>query len=459
MAERSEAVKQDAVRDGSAVYSAEPEVAATEDVLPGYKRTEVGVIPENWSTETIFAVAEYSKSRFDDGDWVEAEFLTTSGVRLLQTGNIGVGVFKEKESKKYISTQSFQQLRCKDVFPGDLLICRLADPAGRACIAPDLGSKRMITSVDVTIFRPSPELADPNFLLGVFCTPRWFSEVADRCGGSTRTRISRSQLAKIPIQLPSVEEQRAIATALSDADALIESLNRLIAKKRAIKQAAMQQLLTGRTRLPGFTGEWETKRLGDYVRFLKTGTNSRSELSSNGSLAYLHYGDIHVGASVTLNPNATSVPHIAALKVRHLDKLAPGDLVFVDASEDLEGIGKSVEIAEVPKEGMVAGLHTIAARFDKNVLADGFKAYLQFCPEFIGCLRRLAAGTKVLATNRQHIAGVEIALPGVPEQQAIATVLSDMDTEIEALERRRDKARRIKQGMMQQLLTGRVRLV
>jgi len=139
--------------------------------------------------------------------------------------------------------------------------------------------------------------------------------------------------------------------------------------------------------------------------------------------------------------------------------LAPGDLVFVDASEDLEGVGKSVEIIDVPNEGIVSGLHTIAARFDKAVLADGFKAYLQFCPQFIGTLRRLAAGTKVLATNRQHVASVKMELPCVAEQQAIATVLADMDTDIEALEHRRDKARQIKQGMMQQLLTGRVRLV
>ena len=111
---------------------------------------------------------------------------------------------------------------------------------------------------------------------------------------SLNTKILSGVLTIIP---SSEEEQRAIATALSDADALIESLDRLIAKKRAIKQAAMQQLLTGQTRLPGFTGEWETKRLGGYVCFLKTGTNSRAELTNKGSVAYLHYGDIHVGAA------------------------------------------------------------------------------------------------------------------------------------------------------------------
>ncbi|MGC9397461.1 MAG: restriction endonuclease subunit S, partial [Anaerolineae bacterium] len=291
-----------------------------------------------------------------------------------------------------------------------------------------------------------------------FC-PLFRNHLKSLAAGTKVYATNRSHIASALVPLPKAFEQRAIATALSDADALIESLDRLIAKKRAIKQAAMQQLLTGQTRLPGFNGEWETRRLGNHVSFLKTGTNSRAELTSNGRVAYLHYGDIHVRSSVTLNPNAVTTPHIAASKVRHLDKLAPGDLVFVDASEDLEGVGKSVEIIDVPKEGMVAGLHTIAARFDKDVLADGFKAYLQFCPQFIGTLRRLAAGTKVLATNRQHLASVEMELPCVAEQQAIAAVLSDMDAEIETLERRRDKARQIKQGMMQQLLTGRVRLV
>ena len=100
-----------------------------------------------------------------------------------------------------------------------------------------------------------------------------------------------------------------------------------------------------------------------------------------------------------------------------------------------------------------------AVRFDKEVMADGFKAYLQFIPAFYGSLRRLAAGTKVYATNRAHVAGIEMSLPTATEQRAIAQVLSEIDTSISALERRRGKMRWVKQGMMQQLLTGRVRLV
>jgi type I restriction enzyme S subunit len=108
---------------------------------------------------------------------------------------------------------------------------------------------------------------------------------------------------------------------------------------------------------------------------------------------------------------------------------------------------------------LVSGQHTIAIRFDKAVLADGFKAYLQFLPAFTAHLRRLAAGTKVYATNRSHIASAEIKLPSIDEQIEIASILQGMDSELAVLETRLAKTRELKQGMMQELLTGKTRLV
>jgi type I restriction enzyme S subunit len=219
----------------------------------------------------------------------------------------------------------------------------------------------------------------------------------------------------------------------------------------------MQQLLTGHTRLPGFHGEWEVKRLGDHVTFLRNGVNSRAELTLDDPVRYLHYGDIHACIKGLLDPS--DLPSLPRDKAQRLDRLRDGDLIFADASEDLTGVSKSVEICGVGGKELVSGLHTIAARFDKNVLADGFKAYLQFCRAFAGQLRRLAAGTKVYATNRAHIASIEMRLPGVEEQSAIASIFSDMDAELVALEARRDKTHALKQGMMQELLTGKTRLV
>ncbi len=274
----------------------------------------------------------------------------------------------------------------------------------------------------------------------------------------TLTNLNKAAARAIPIPVPKlISEQRAIAAALSDVDALLAGLDRLAVKKRDLKQAAMQQLLTGQTRLPGFQGEWEVKRLGEHVSFLKNGVHSRAELMTNGPIKNLHYGDIHACGGVTLDPS--SMPSLASDRAHALGRLMDGDLVFVDASEDLDGVGKSVEIVGAAGVQFVAGLHTIAARFDPAVLAHGFKAYLQFCPPFRLHLRRLAAGTKVYATSRGHIASAEMPLPNVQEQAAIAGVLSDMDAELTALEARRDKTRALKQAMMQELLTGRTRLV
>ena len=207
-----------------------------------------------------------------------------------------------------------------------------------------------------------------------------------------------------------------------------------------------------------FGVEWEVRRLGDHLRFLRHGTNSRSELTADGAVQYLHYGDIHTHASAYLDLDVSSMPCLPIERARSLDLLDDGDLVFVDASEDIEGVGKSVEIKGLRDRHVVSGLHTIAIRFNRSVLADDFKAYLQYCPEFLRHLRRLAAGTKVYATNRAHIASAELRLPPVPEQRAIAAVLADVDELIGSLEALIAKKRAIKQAAMQELLTGRTRL-
>ncbi|MDP1895212.1 MAG: hypothetical protein Q8K87_13890, partial [Hydrogenophaga sp.] len=300
---------------------------------------------------------------------------------------------------------------------------------------------------------------EPRLMLAVL--QLWASRgvLANYVTQTSIAHLPKEKFVAVPIPRPTPDEQRAIATALSDVDALIAGLERLIAKKRDIKQATMLQLLTGQTRLPGFSGEWECRRLGDFVQFLKNGVNSRAELAQDGDVKYLHYGDIHGASGVFLDVAQTAMPCLPQAKAYALDRLRDGDLVFADASEDMDGIGKAVELRVAAGSEVVSGLHTIAARFDKQILADGFKAYLQFMPQFSRHLKRLAAGTKVFATHRGHVASAELNLPGVEEQTAIANVLSTMDIELSALEARLSKTRAIKQGMMQELLTGRTRLV
>lgn len=283
-------------------------------------------------------------------------------------------------------------------------------------------------------------------------------DIIDRYTQGGQPNLSGAIVRSIEVPIPPAAEQKRVAAALSEADDLIATLERMIVKKQAIKQGMMQELLTGKTRLPGFTGPWSDVLLGDHVSYVKTVALSRAQLDSESPVRYLHYGDIHTRTNVRLDAAHEPMPRASSDLLRKAGRLQKGDLVFADASEDPDGVGKSVEITSVPEAGVVPGLHTIAARFDKAVLADGFKAYLQFIPSFREALLRLAAGTKVLATTRSFISSISLTLPDADEQHAIATVLADADTEIQQFQVRLAKARNVKQGMMQELLTGRTRL-
>jgi len=249
----------------------------------------------------------------------------------------------------------------------------------------------------------------------------------------------------LQILLPPIGEQEAIAEALSNADALIESLEQLLAKKRQLKQGAMQALLTGKKRLPGFSGEWEVKLLGDLFNFSGGFTASRDQLSSEG-YCYLHYGDIHTSTRSFVNVRAEyqDIPKldIPLKKVSSVSLLADGDVVFVDASEDDEGTSKHVVIINPDGSPFISGLHTIVAKSKTNALEHQYRRYCFQTTAVKAQFRFFAVGTKVSGISKTNIAKVTLPVPPVPEQITIAAILSDMDGEIAALEAKLVKAHR-----------------
>lgn len=275
--------------------------------------------------------------------------------------------------------------------------------------------------------------------------------------GSTVYHLYATDMRQFQLSLPAIEQQKRAADALQDVNDLIATLERLIAKKQAIKQGMMQQLLTSRTRLPGFAGEWTDIRLGDHVSYVKTVALSRAQLDTKSTLRYLHYGDIHTRSSVLLDAVSEEMPR-AETRLAVVQDCFSAAISYSPMPRKIrrELASRSRSWTHLQYH-VVPGLHTIAARFDKSVLADGFKAYLQFVPSFRDQLLRLAAGTKVLATTRSYISSITLTLPDVAEQTAIADVLLDAEREIEALSARLSKAQDVKTGMMQQLLTGRTR--
>jgi type I restriction enzyme, S subunit len=415
-------------------------------VPPGYKQTDFGEFPADWSESTVGEEFEVQLGKMVDA-------ARNQGVAKPYLGNAAVKWGAIDVSEIQMIPLSQAELGRFRLRRGDLLVCE-GRGVGRSAVwedqLPECYYQKALHRLR------SRRGFDPRLMSALF--RYWVDQrlLSNYVTESTIPHLTKEKLVLIPLAVPPCHEQRAITTALNDVDALLDGLTRLIAKKRDLKQAAMQQLLTGQTRLPGFHEEWEVKRLGDHVTFLRNGVNSRAELTLDAPVKYLHYGDVHACTGVLLAPDALlSIPSVKATR---LDRLRNGDLILADASEDLAGVSKSVEMCRVGSTPVVAGLHTIAVRSEKNILADGFKAYLQFIPAFAGQLRRLAAGTKVYATNRAHIASIEMSLPGADEQTAIASVLNDMNAEIEALEGRRDKTRALKQAMMQELLTGKTRL-
>lgn len=177
-----------------------------------------------------------------DGDWIESKDQSDNGIRLIQTGNIGIGIFiPKKDSEKFISKKTFETLKCKEVFPGDCLISRLPDPPGRSIIVPDIG-QRMVTAVDCTIIRFRPSSVIPYMFLLYSQTEQYFSKIHSMSSGSTRKRISRTNLSAIEIPLPQLKEQQKIAAFLSNLDDLITAQSQKLEALQDHKKGLMQQL-------------------------------------------------------------------------------------------------------------------------------------------------------------------------------------------------------------------------
>lgn len=291
-----------------------------------------------------------------------------------------------------------------------------------------------------------------GYFFYLYFSAHFYGRIMQMTAKSSVDSVRREMIARMQIPLPpTVAEQQAIATALSDADALIESLEKLLAKKRQIKQGAMQELLTGKRRLPGFEGEWETVTLGSLGSFSKGAGVTRDQAQS-GTLPCVRYGEIYTSHSDCIREFYSWISVEVASTAT---KLRTGDLLFAGSGETKEEIGKCV--AFLGNGEAYAGGDIVILR---PVGCDS--TYLGYALNTAPIVQQKASfgqGDAVVHISAASLARVVVRLPGKDEQTAIATILSDMDADITTLEAKLAKARAIKQGMMQELLTGRIRLV
>jgi len=421
-----------------------PKAADQSAVPSGYRRTEVGVIPYDWEVKPLGQCLSRPPRYGINAAAVPFDEALHTYVRITDISEDGRFVPAPKVSVAHPHANGYL------LDDGDLVFARTGASVGKSyCYEPNDGA--LVFAGFLIQITPNANQLRPGFLKQYVQTGAYWDWVATMSARSGQPGINGKEYGTLLLPLPpTTEEQDAIAEALSDVDGLIEALEKLIAKKRAIKQAAIQQLITGNTRLPGFSSQWEPTTLGELATFLSGGTPSRSNDEFwNGDIPWISATSLRCFEICRSDSNVTEEAVAAG------SKMAPvgSTLMLVRGSA-------------LHKE-ILCGLVTKPVCFNQDVKA--LVPHPRVVPIFLTTvIRGRAEDFLKLVSSAGNTAGVldtkllkafEINLPSSDEQAAIAQVLSDMDAEIESLERRRDKTQKIKQGMMQQLLTGRVRLV
>jgi type I restriction enzyme S subunit len=412
------------------------------NVPKGYKMTEVGVIPEDWEVKTLSEMC----IKIQDGTHFSPS-LGGSDYLYLTSKNIGYGnlildnidTIDQSQHKKIYS-------RC-DVKKGDVLLTKDGVNTGNAAL--NILDEEFSLLSSVAFLRFNPAKYDANHFLQQILSPDGQKRIKDLMSGNAITRLTLEKIHRIHFPVPPLPEQQAIARVLSDTDALINALDKLIAKKRDIKKAVMQELLTGKTRLPGFSGEWEVKKLGDIAIFLKGRGLAKSELIPFGGEPCIHYGELFTQypekITEIISQTITSIPNAC--------RSVSNDVLMPTSDVTPRGLAKA-SCLEI--DGVILGGDILVIRSKQGTVDGTFLSYMIRYEE--NQVLQLVTGSTVYHLYASDMKEFIFSLPTLAEQQAIAQVLSDIDSEITALEKRRDKMKAIKQGMMQELLTGRIRL-
>jgi type I restriction enzyme S subunit len=393
------------------------------ELKPGYKQTEVGVIPEDWNVGTLDQFWCVTDCKHVTASFTFSGYPVAS-IREVQAKYVNLGNCKYTDKHFFdLLTEGGRQPKT-----GDLIMSRNATVGEVAQVTKD--HPQFAMGQDVCLLQRRDKELSPTYLQALLQSPIIAEQLASMQVGSTFKRANIEQIRSFKVAMPPSPEQKAIAVQLDCVDDHIYAISALIAKKRAIKKAAMQELLTGKRRLPGFEGEWEVKRLGD-VAHIKTGSRNNEDKSEDGEYPFF---------------------------------------VRSDNVERINSYSYDCEAILVPGEGRIGEIfHYVNGRFDVH---QRVYAITQFKPGFSGKFVHsyMAMNFGTWAMQNTVKATVDslrlptfktfemLVPPTEDEQGAIAAVLSEMDAELAALEARRDKTRALKQAMMQELLTGRIRL-
>lgn len=411
--------------------------------MRGYKNSDIGYVPDEWEVKRLCDFASVATgstpSTLDPSNYGD-EFLFVSPVDMGEEKLIA-------RTEKKLSSKGFSTAR---QFPrGSILFVCIGSTIGKCGIA----SAKLTSNQQINAIFPSPSFSEDYLYYALAAAaPR----VRALAGEQAVPLVNKSQFSETFVPFPPLPEQRAIAQALSDVDDLLASLEQMIAKKHDLKQAAMQQLLTGQARLPGFSGEWKEKTLGELGEITGAGVDKKIH-PNEMPVRLLNYMDVYQKNFL----KADDFWHEVTAKLDQVKRCSVqrGDVFFTPTSEVRDDIGHSA-IAIEDALDVVYSYHVVRLRLSE-AWDIRFRAYVFKAKRFLdqASTQCEGSGTRYVITLPKF-RSMKVQYPAeVAEQTAIADVLSDMDEELGALEARRDKTRNIKQAMMQELLTGKTRLI
>ncbi len=384
---------------------------------------------------------------FADGDWVESKDQSPDGIRLIQTGNVGEGVFKDRAEKaRYISEATFKRLRCTEIFEGDCLISRLPDPVGRSCILPETG-ERMITAVDCTIVRFNSKQLLPAFFNHYTQSDDYLSTVAKECTGTTRNRISRSNLALTPIPVPPLPEQKRIVSILDETFEGIATAKTNTEKNlqnaRALFESHLQSVFTQRG--PG----WVESTIGESCT-LKSGTTVSPTLERPvGDIPYLKVADMSFDGNE--DRITTSSRFLKDADVKESAIIPKGATIFPKRGGAILTNKKRITLVPI-----CADLNIMAV-----IPSTQIEARLLYLYFLNVDMRKLGTGSSIPQINNYDIAPLLISFPeAVSEQRKIVSKLEDLLEETQRLtsiyEQKLAALEALKKSLLHQAFTGKL---
>jgi type I restriction enzyme S subunit len=416
------------------------------EMRAGYKQTEVGVIPEDWEASTIGSNSGWMSGGTPSRSNAEYWSGTVPWISGSTLKSVEISTSDQSLTPQAVAAGS-------KMAPLGSTLLLVRGSALHNEIRAGLAVAPVAFNQDVKALVPSARVEAKFLTYYILAHADQLLKLVSSAGNSAGV-LDTELVQNFKFLKPQVPEQRAIAKALSDVDALLAKIDQLIAKKRDLKQAAMQQLLTGQTRLPGFSGEWEVKPMKSLGQTYGGLAGKTKEDFGHGTSKYIPF--MNVMTDTVIDSNWLETVDVAHTETQNLAK--KGDLFFNGSSETPEEVGFcSVLLDDIPH------LYLNSFCFGFRFNADAMVCGLFFAYWFRGADGRAAMSVLAQGATRYNIAKsafmrLSIPQPSPEEQTAIATVLSDMDAELATLEARRDKTRALKQGMMQALLTGRIRL-